>query len=143
MRVFLRTTLTLALLSLAGAALAQQPMQVSSAARATQLFTELDANRDGVVSQYEFDGDAVARLIDGNADRQVSKQEFDPLLGRSVDARTAGHVQVADSNDDGVMSEEEVRKGTYRQFMLLDMNRDGNLDRNELEAGFHIPQVRP
>lgn len=143
MRVSLRTTLLLASLPLAGAALAQQPLQVSSAARASQLFTALDANRDGVVSQYEFDVDAVSRLMDDNADKQISAPEFDPLMGRSVNARTAGHVQVADRNDDGVLSEDEVRQGTYRQFKLLDLDRDGNLDRQELEAGFHVPQVRP
>lgn len=143
MRASLHATVLLLSFPLAGAVFAQQPLQVSSAARATQLFNDLDANRDGVLSQYEFDADAVSRFMDDNADKQISTPEFDPLMGRSVDDRTAGHVQVADANNDGVLSDDEVRKGTHRQFNLLDTNRDGNLDPRELEAGFHVPVVRP
>lgn len=121
MRASVRTTLLL--LPLAGVAFAQQPLQVSSATRATQLFTTLDTNGDGVLSQYEY--------------------RFDPSMGRSVDERSAGHIQVADRNDDGTLSDDEVRKGTQLQFRLLDVNQDGNVDRHELEAGFHVPVVRP
>ena len=121
--MLLRTTMLLLGLSLAGVALAQQPVQVSSAARAAQLFSTLDTNRDGVLSQYEY--------------------RFDPAMGKSVDDRTAGHIQVADRNDDGTLSDDEVRRGTQQQFRLLDVNQDGNVDRHELEAGFHVPVVRP
>lgn len=119
----MRTPLFLLASLLPFAVSAQQPLEVSSAARAARLLTTLDTNRDGVVSQYEY--------------------KFDPTMGRTVDARSAGHLQVADRNGDGALSEDEVRKGTQSQFTLLDVNRDGNVDRQELEAGFHVPVVRP
>ena len=126
----------------AAGASAQQTVPIS-AAKAAELFTALDANKDGVLSQYEYDSDAIARLIDGDKDQQVSKPEFDALVGRSVDTRSAGHVLVADRNDDGALSDDEVRRGTYRQFKLLDVNHDGNVDRHELATGFSMPVVRP
>lgn len=144
MRASLRSTVfLLGLASLAAGNTLAQQMEVSSASRAAELFAVLDANRDGVLSQYEYDADAVSRLMDDNADKQISTPEFNPLMGQAVDTRTAGRLQVADRNDDGVMSDDEVRSGTFRQFKLLDVNQDGNVDRRELEAGFNVPVVRP
>jgi Ca2+-binding EF-hand superfamily protein len=125
----------------AGGACAQQTG--SPTVSAQSLFNALDVNHDGVISQYEYDGDAVSALIDRNHDKQVSTPEFDPMLGRTVDGRSAGRVQVADRNDDGVMSDDEVRRGVYAQFKLLDLNRDGNLDVGELQAGLNVPIQRP
>lgn len=123
-----------------GSAIAQHAALDSS-----ESFARLDTNHDGVLSQYEFDGDALVALMDTDRDRQLSMAEVDAGLGASpngeVDAKD--RLRLADVDNNGVLSDAEVRKGTISRFHLIDVNTDGNIDRDEFAASFGVPSVTP
>ena len=112
---------------------------------ASESFAKLDTNRDGVLSQYEFDGDALVALMDTDRDRQLSMAEVDAGLGASpngeVDAKD--RLRLADVDNNGVLSDAEVRKGTISRFRLIDVNTDGNIDRDEFASSFGVPSNTP
>jgi len=123
-----------------GSAIAQHAALDSS-----ESFARLDTNHDGVLSQYEFDGDALVALMDTDRDRQLSMAEVDAGLGASpngeVDAKD--RLRLADVDNNGVLSDAEVRKGTISRFHLIDVNTDGNIDRDEFSASFGVPSDTP
>ena len=123
-----------------GSAVAQHAAHGSS-----ESFSRLDSNHDGVLSQYEFDGDALVALMDTDRDRQLSMAEVDAGLGASpngeVDAKD--RLRLADVDNNGVLSDAEVRKGTISRFRLIDVNTDGNIDRDEFASSFGVPSDTP
>src|SRR4249919_681195 len=48
---------------------------------AAQRFKALDVNHDGVVSQYEYDGDAALAALDSDHNDQVTAAELQGVLG--------------------------------------------------------------
>lgn len=123
-----------------GSAIAQHAAHDSS-----ESFGRLDANHDGVLSQYEFDGDALVAMMDTDRDRQLSMAEVDAGLGASpngeVDAKD--RLRLADVDNNGVLSDTEVRKGTISRFRLIDVNTDGNIDRDEFASSFGVSSDTP
>jgi Ca2+-binding EF-hand superfamily protein len=71
--------------------------------------------------------------------------EVDAGLGASpngeVDAKD--RLRLADVDNNGVLSDAEVRKGTISRFHLIDVNTDGNIDRDEFSASFGVPSDTP
>jgi len=111
---------------------------------AQRRFVFLDANRDGVLSKYEYDSDVVFESADRNHDQLLSAEELSAALGpQSPDAPTAPERMIAfDLDRDGQLDDAELRRAMEMRFSWLDRNKDGGLDFEEMKAGFGV-RVRP
>jgi len=107
---------------------------------AAERFTALDANRDNVVSKYEYDSDAAFAVMDANHNNRISSSELQGLLGPQEDGHpsAADRIGVADVNGDKELSDDELRRALEIRFNWLDTNRDGNLDLPEMTSGFGV-----
>jgi Ca2+-binding EF-hand superfamily protein len=137
---FLRTTALLALASVPSICVAQV-----LPATATGRFEALDTNRDGVVSKGEYDSNALFSKLDGDHNNRISADELQAILGPQADGApsAADRIRVADDNDDGELTDEELRHAAEMRFARLDTNNDGNLDLAEMKSGFGIPVAPP
>lgn len=128
--------LTLALCLAPGASVAQTPPTT-----AAQHFETLDTNKDGLVSKGEYESSGLFAELDGNGDNRITAAELEDIFGPQDDGMPspADRIRVADSNDDGELSEEEIRRNAEMRFVWLDRNNDGNLDLAEMKSGFGIP----
>lgn len=108
---------------------------------AEQRFTALDKNGDGQVSEDEYDGAALFRLLDVDHNYRVSVEDIQSVLGPDRDGQlsAADRIRVADLNDNGELTEDEVSRVTDMRFQSLDANHDNNLTLTELRAGFWRP----
>ena len=104
-------------------------------------FEALDTNQDGAVSKYEYDSSDLFRAIDSNRNNRISPDELEAVLGPQQDgtASAADRIRVADGNDDGELSDEELRRAAEMRFSWLDKNSDDQLDLAEMKSGFGIP----
>ena len=111
---------------------------------ASERLSALDADRDGVLSRYEYDSDAALAAMDRDRDDRINPAELQAFLGREEDgAESAAYrLSVVDQDGDGELSDAELRRGLGMRFTSLDSNKDGNVDLAELEAGFGVPMVR-
>jgi len=111
---------------------------------AQRRFDYLDANRDGVLSKYEYDSDVVFESADRNHDQLLSAEELSAALGpQSPDAPTAPERMIAfDLDRDGQLDDAELRRAMEMRFSWLDKNNDGGLNFEEMKAGFGV-RVRP
>ncbi len=106
-------------------------------------FARLDADGDGAVSAEEFTDPAGARFaaLDANGDGQVSPAEIaahaETHRDRRREARAERLVERLDTDGNGSLSLEEMRRARDRRaiFERLDTDGDGSLTRDELEAG--------
>jgi len=111
---------------------------------AQRRFDVLDANRDGVLSKYEYDSDVVFEAADLDHDQLLTAQELEAAMGpQSPDAPTAPERMIAvDLDRDGRLNDAELRRALEMRFSWLDRNADGGLDPKEMAAGFGVV-VRP
>jgi Ca2+-binding EF-hand superfamily protein len=122
----------------AGTSFAQAP-----ATTATAHFESLDTNKDGLVSKGEYESSGAFAQLDENHDNRISAAELEDILGPQEDGTpsAADRIRVADSNNDGELTDEELRRNAEMQFTRLDGNNDGHLDLAEMKSGFGIPVV--
>jgi len=112
--------------------------------RATMRFADMDTNRDGVITQQEWRGNARSfQLQDWNGDGILSGDEVRPGAtrggARGDETRDPeGRLRSMDANDDGLISKSEWR-GTAERFDALDDNRDGVLTVRELTGDADTP----
>ncbi|WP_396617357.1 EF-hand domain-containing protein [Lysobacter soli] len=123
------------------------PLGTANAARddfARTRFESLDANRDGVLSKYEYDSDVVFETADRNRDQLLSAEELQAAIGpQPADAPTAPERMIAvDLDRDGQLDDAELRRTLEMRFSWLDRNADGGLDFDEMKAGVGA-RVRP
>ncbi|WP_372012967.1 EF-hand domain-containing protein [Pseudoxanthomonas sp. 10H] len=114
--------------------------QPAPAAASTTGFQLLDADGDGLLSRYEYDGDNAFAVLDANGDRRLSADELDAVLGRvAADGPTAAErIVVADLDRDGQLDENELRGAAEMRFTSMDRNGDGNVDPTEFAAAFGV-----
>ena len=131
----LAASLLLALASLPLLCRAQVP-----ATSATEHFETLDTNQDGRVDQGEYESSNLFAQLDGDRNNRVTADELEAILGPQLDGMpsAADRIRLADQNDDGELSDEELRRAGEMQFERMDSNADGYLDLAEMKSGFGI-----
>jgi hypothetical protein len=107
-------------------------------------FAYLDANRDGVLSKYEYDSDVAFETADSDHDSLISPSELQEILGPPVPGvpTIADRLIIADLDSDGALDDNELRRALEMRFGWLDRNSDGNLDLEEMKSGYGV-RVRP
>ncbi len=128
-------------------ALALLPAGICSAqglpAMATARFQALDVNQDGVLSKYEYDSDAAFASLDNDRNGGLSAEELQALLGSEEDGAVSAAKRIvsSDLDNNGELSEDELRRSLDFRFQWLDSNKDGNVDLAELQAGMGVPMI--
>ncbi|MGE0583358.1 MAG: EF-hand domain-containing protein [Steroidobacteraceae bacterium] len=95
--------------------------------RANRRFEQLDANKDGYLTQDEM-----------NAARKTMRER--------VKERAGEHWKAADKDGDGAISRSEAEAGMpmlARRFDQLDANKDGKITRDEMPQGKRMDAVKP
>lgn len=141
----LMMVVSLLLAGVAASAVCQtQASQDQTLLESQKRFTALDANGDGLLSKYEYDSDVVLTAADSNQDGLVSPQELEQALGPQAPGTKpmARRMIAADLDLDGQLNEDELSRAMEMRFKWLDKNADGNLDLEEMRAGFGV-RVRP
>lgn len=134
-----RLRAAVAAISLLAAGLcAAQVIPTSAEAR----FKMFDTDGDGVVNKLEYDSDALFSRIDSNDNNRISEEELQAVLGPQEDGMlsAADRIRVADGNQDGELTDEELRRAGEMRFSWLDRNQDGKLELSEMKSGFGIPR---
>src|SRR5688572_22450208 len=98
----------------------------NTAPDARSRFVVLDANRDGVLSRYEYDSDVVFEAADRNHDQLLSADELTVAMGpQAPDSPTAPERMIAvDLDRDGQLDDAELRRALEMRFSWLDRNAD-------------------
>lgn len=120
---------------LTGAAAAQDfPSTVSGR------FDALDANRDGVLSKYEYDSETAFAVMDGDRNDSISEAELQEFLGpqQAGTPSALDRIRVGDINGDNALDYEELRRRSELRFQWMDTNKDGNVDLPELRTAFGV-----
>lgn len=107
-------------------------------------FKFLDANGDGVLSQYEYDSEVAFATMDGDHNASLSAAELQSVLGPPQPGvpTASDRILGADLDGNGELDDAELRRATAMRFSWLDRNSDGNLDLDEMQSGFGV-RVRP
>ena len=110
---------------------------------ATEHFETLDTNQDGRVAKDEYESSNLFSQMDADRNNRITANELELILGPQEDgtASAADRIRVADGNDDGELSDEELRRNAEMRFNWLDRNTDGYLDLAEMKSGFGVPAV--
>jgi Ca2+-binding EF-hand superfamily protein len=101
------------------------------------LFEDADTNHDGVVSREEYAAARAAKFdqLDRNHDGFLTDADF-PRMGKLGGDRVEklhDMLQKMDADHDGKVSRDEFKNGGTAIFDLVDANRDGVVDKAELQ----------
>ncbi len=133
------------------------------------LFTQLDTNKDGFITDNEVEGskkalfERLVRVADENGDKKLSKDEFakgtqksteekPPLAGEPRRPGPGGgggipnpkeFLSRLDKNGDGKISKDEAPDRMKENFDRLDANKDGFIGLDEFGRGSAGPGGRP
>lgn len=104
-------------------------------------FNRLDSNGDGKVDKREYNSDAAFSALDSDKNNRISVAELEQVLGAQGDGRysAADRMRNIDRNQDGELTDEELRRGANSRFQWLDTNGDDTVDLAEFKSGFGIP----
>lgn len=89
------------------------------AAASQQMFTQCDANHDGVVTAVEMDAATAARGEEPGKHDKTAAQK----------------IQVIDQNGDGQLTAAEHKVGSDKMFTMMDKDGDGFLSKDECDEG--------
>ncbi|MBC7854686.1 MAG: hypothetical protein IAF94_14735 [Pirellulaceae bacterium] len=143
--------------ALGGAVLVGGALGAPLFAEDPDLFSQLDVNKDGFISDGEVEGskktlfDRLVRVSDENGDKKLSKVEFAKGTQKSAEAKPplageprrpgplsgAGAPNVKeflsrlDKDGDGKISKEEAPERMKERFDRLDANKDGFIEADE------------
>ena len=123
--------LALAFLLAAPAAAQQQPI---TPAEVQRRFNAFDADRDGKISQNEFQINKVTALFEprGRTGSGTIDRQFE--LTRSESRLNQATFNSFDSNGDNILSAAEIVSSDQLRFELIDKNADSFIDREEFSA---------
>lgn len=127
---------------LASGAFAQEgPGADQNGPRLAEMFTAIDADKDGKVTQAEIAAHRAAMFAaaDANGDGKLSADELAAReLARFTETmadRTARMIERRDANGDGVLSADEIGDGPMEDhFAMIDTDNDGAISQAEAEA---------
>lgn len=101
-------------------------------------FEALDADGDGKITRAEMEARAEARFaaLDTDDSGTLTAQEIRARAEARLADRTARMIERRDTNEDGVLSLEELSKDARsdRMFTRLDTNDDGAVSRVEFDV---------
>jgi len=106
--------------------------------RPSGFFSRLDANNDGSIAKDEFGGNRLDQLqaADENTDGTLSQEELASyLMKREFERGAARMANRLDINGDGNVTIAELESQQAKRFALLDRNDDGQLSQDELRRG--------
>ncbi len=105
------------------------------AAMMERMFTRFDANKDGTVTLEEFLAGAGTRFTEIDADKSgvVEKTEVETWFGRFAPPQAAAHfLGRHDIDGDGKVTKAEFENPLKKRFALFDRNDDGKVNHEEL-----------
>ena len=117
---------------------------------AARMFTRMDANKDGKLTEADRTARREARRtamfakLDSNSNGQVSREEFMTFdrdgdgkdgkhhrMGREGGHGGKGMMAMADTNKDGAVDKAEFAAGALKHFDQMDANKDGQVTKEE------------
>jgi len=98
------------------------------------MFQEMDANRDGKVTQAEIDAFEAARAaeIDTNHDGKITADELQAFHEKEKAKREAAMLARMDTNGDGTVSVQEYEAAQTWRLARMDRNGDGTIDEQDM-----------
>ena len=98
------------------------------------MFQEMDANRDGKVTQAEIDAFEAARAaeIDTNHDGKITADELQAFHEKEKAKREAAMLARMDTNGDGTVSVQEYEAAQTWRLARMDSNGDGTIDEQDM-----------
>lgn len=101
------------------------------------LFTEVDADKDGKVTQAEIDAfrDAKVASADASGDGSLSIEEFDTLYREFTRSRMVDAFQRLDDDGDGQVTKAEMDDRLANIVKFMDRNGDGALSMEDRGRG--------
>ncbi|MEZ5743544.1 MAG: EF-hand domain-containing protein [Sphingomonadaceae bacterium] len=121
-------------------------------AHAAQMFASMDANSDGVINSDDRDARREARKtemfdrLDADNNGAISRDEFMSAerpgkrgegkhrMGMHGGKRGGGMMKMADTNNDGAISQAEFNAAATARFEKTDANNDGKISKEERQA---------
>ena len=94
-----------------------------------QLFSQVDANGDGSITQEEVDAFRADKVsaVDTNGDGALSIEEFDTIYREMTRSRMVRAFQSLDADGDGIISSDEMDSRFGAIVKRMDRNGDGAL----------------
>ena len=101
------------------------------------MFQEMDANRDGKVTQAEIEAFEAARAaeIDADHDGKITANEIQAFREKERAKREAAELARMDTNSDGSVSVQEYEAAQTWRLARLDRNGDGTIDEQDMRFG--------
>jgi hypothetical protein len=107
------------------------------------MFTDMDANSDGRISEDEHAAWARQKFqrMDSDGDGRVTASEMKAEKSRMHDKAGKNEmsaeekIKAVDGNGDGVLSREEHETASKIKFDQMDTDKDGTLSKSEIKVG--------
>jgi Ca2+-binding EF-hand superfamily protein len=101
------------------------------------MFQEMDANKDGKVTQAEIEAFEAARAaeIDANHDGKITADEIRAFREKERAKREAAELARMDTNGDGSVSVQEYEAAQTWRLARMDRNGDGTIDEQDMRGG--------
>lgn len=106
------------------------------------ILDQFDTDKDGKVTQAEIDGvrDAQLKKFDADGNGALSLEEYQALWLDAMRPRMARQFQANDADANGSITAEEFRARFAGMARHLDRNNDGAITQDELRRGDHGPR---
>ena len=115
------------------------PASVRLPQSAEQRLAAMDKDGNGTISEDEYE-DAIANIfrdLDADHNNRVSADELSSASAPQHEGMLspADRIRRIDMNNDGELTEEELKRGAETAFHILDTSGDDALDLGELKSG--------